>query len=108
MAPVNSVTRAETDLSVNRNQDLENLKASVLGRSARRCRAWGLITGLPGKGNKNILAGEPQMIVLEMAGTLKGVLKLGPLRPLDALGMRGRGGIWSSFSITYCYFFSLV
>lgn len=35
MAPLNSVTRAETDLSVSRNQELENLKISVLGR---RCQ----------------------------------------------------------------------
>lgn len=68
MAPLNSVTRAEADVSVRRNQELRNLKISVPGR---RCWAWGLITGLPGKGNKDILALEPQIIVLEMAGTMK-------------------------------------
>lgn len=35
MAPLNSITKAETDLSVSRNQELENLKISTL---SRRCQ----------------------------------------------------------------------
>lgn len=65
MAPLNSVTRAETDLSVSGNKELENLKIFILGRRCQKmlkCWAWGLNTGLPGKGNEDILALEPQII----------------------------------------------
>lgn len=68
MAPLNFVTRAEADVGVRRNQEVKNWKVLILDR---RCWAWGLTTGLPGKGSKDILALEPQIIALEMAGTLK-------------------------------------
>lgn len=68
MAPLNSVTRTEAGVSVCRNREVNNWKVPMPGR---RCWAWGLITRLPGKGNKDILALEPQIIALEMAGALK-------------------------------------
>lgn len=39
VGPLNSVTKAETDLSVSRNQELENLVDGA------KCWAWGLILG---------------------------------------------------------------
>lgn len=107
MAPVNSVTRAETDLSVRGHQDLENLKASVLGRRCQEVRGWRSITGLPAKGNKDILACEPRTLVLETAGT-HGGSQTGSLRALGCPGCEGEGSTWSGFSTTYSYLFYLV
>lgn len=88
VATQNSATRAEIDISVNRNRELENRVEGA------RCWVLGLGSNsrLLGKGSKDTLALKPQIIVLERAGTLKKGLILCLPEPLGPCGGRGRGG----------------
>ena len=95
MAPLNSITKAETDLSVSRNQESENLKISTLSRRCQkvlglRSNYW---AAQGGKQGHPCLRGTNNR-VLEMAGTLrKGSQTVfpGALGPWD-VRERARGG----------------
>lgn len=91
LAPLNLVTRAETDLSVSRNQELENMRSSTLDRRCQKGLGLQSNYWAAQGGKEDILALEPQIRVLEMAGTLKrGTQTVFP-QALGPLGMQGGG-----------------